>query len=161
MPATDLVSRFMRKVLESSRYLVVIAVVGLLVTAIATFGSAGAKSVEFVGNVFDGQWRKDLLVLDLLKVIDTYLLAIVQVIVVVGLYELFVGELEVPGWLRVDSLDELKKAIVDVLVVFIAVKGIEGLLAKGDPLDALTYVGAASVLILVLTAFRLAKTSAR
>lgn len=151
----------MNKILASSRFLVVIAVVGLLVTGIATFGSAGAKSVEFVGNVFDGDWRKDALVLDLLKVIDTYLLAVVQLIVVIGLYELFIGELEVPEWLRVDSLDDLKKAIIDVLVVFIAVKGIEGLLSKGDPLDVLAYVGAVSLLILVLTAFRIAKVAGK
>lgn len=146
--------------LAKSRYLVVIAVIGLLVTAIATFGAAGAKSVDFVGNVFDGQWRKDAMILDLLKVIDTYLLAVVQLIVSIGLYELFVGEVSVPEWLRVDSLDDLKKAIIDVLVVFVAVKGIEGLLSKGDPLDVLTYVGATGILILVLTAFRIAKVAA-
>lgn len=136
-----------------------VAVIGLLVTTIATFGAAGAKSVEFLGNVFDGQWRKDALILDLLKVIDTYLLAVVQLIVVIGLYELFIGELAVPEWLRVDSLDELKKAIIDVLVVFMAVKGIEGLLSKGDPLDVLTYVGAVAVLILALTVFKVARVT--
>lgn len=151
----------MKRALEAARYLVLIAVVGLLVTTVTTFGAAGAKSVEFVGNVFDGQWRKDALILDLLKVIDTYLLAVVQFIVVIGLYELFIGELAVPAWLKVDSLDELKKAIIDVLVVFIAVKGIEGLLSKGDPLDVLTYVGAVGILIVVLTAFRVAKSSGK
>ena len=149
----------MKRLLESTRYLVLVAVAGLLVTAVATFGAAAAKSVDFVGNVFDGQWRKDLLVLELLKVVDTYLLAVVQIIVVIGLFELFVAELNVPQWLRVDSLDELKKVIIDVLVVFVAVKGIESLLVKGEPIDALIRVGAAGVLILVLTAFRMAKST--
>jgi uncharacterized membrane protein YqhA len=151
----------MNKALASTRYLVLIAVAGLLITSIATFGAAGAKSIEFVGNVFDGQWRKDTMILDLLKVIDTYLLAVVQLIVVVGLYELFIGAVSVPEWLRVDSLDDLKKAIIDVLVVFIAVKGIEGLLSKSDPLDVLAYVGASGLLILVLTAFRIAKVAGK
>jgi uncharacterized membrane protein YqhA len=70
---------------------------------------------------------------DLLEVVDTYLLAIVQLIVVIGLYELFVGALDVPGWLKARSLEDLKKSIVDVLIVFIRVKGVERLVAVKNP----------------------------
>ena len=100
-------------------------------------------------------------VVSLLKVIDTYLLALVQLIIAVGLYELFVGSLSVPEWLRIESLDDLKKSIIDILVVFVAVKGIEGLLKQESALQALTFVGAAASLILVLTLFRLAKVAGK
>jgi uncharacterized membrane protein YqhA len=100
-------------------------------------------------------------VISLLKTIDTYLLALIQFIMVIGLYELFIGELDVPEWLRIDSLDDLKKSIVDILVIFVAVKGIEGLLKQKDPLDALTFVGGAASLILVLTLFRYVKVAGR
>jgi uncharacterized membrane protein YqhA len=83
----------------------------------------------------------------------------VQFIIVIGLYELFIGELDVPQWLKIDSLDDLKKSIIDILVIFVAVKGIEGLLKQKDPLDALTFVGASASLILVLTLFRVAKVA--
>jgi uncharacterized membrane protein YqhA len=147
------------KVLASTRFIVVIAVVGLLATTLATFGWSVAKSVQFINDLLDGEWRKDTAVVSLLKTIDTYLLAIVQFIVVVGLYELFIGDLHVPEWLRIDSLDDLKKAIVDVLVVFVAVKGIEGLLKQQEPLDTLIFVGSAGVLIVVLTMFRMVKVA--
>lgn len=153
--------RMFRKILEASRLLALIAVAGLLVTCLATFGWSIARTVLFVSELFDGKWRSDLQVVALLKTVDTYLLALVQLIIAIGLYELFVGELSVPEWLRVESIDDLKKSIVDILVIFVAVKGIEGLLKQETPLAALTFVGAVSSLILVLTLFRLAKVAGK
>ncbi|MBU3704399.1 MAG: YqhA family protein [Ilumatobacteraceae bacterium] len=147
------------KVLGPARYIAIIAVIGLLVTSVATFGWSIARTVLFVDDLFQGKWRSDDQVVSLLKTIDTYLLALVQFIIVIGLYELFIGELDVPQWLKIDSLDDLKKSIIDILVIFVAVKGIEGLLKQKDPLDALTFVGASASLILVLTLFRIAKVA--
>ena len=151
----------LKKTLGFARYIAIVAVIGLLATSVATFGWSIARTVLFVSDLFEGKWRTDTQVVSLLKTIDIYLLAIVQFIIVVGLYELFIGELDVPEWLKIESLDELKKPIIDILVVFVAVKGIEGLLKQEDPLDALTFVGAAASLILVLTLFRLAKEAAK
>jgi uncharacterized membrane protein YqhA len=147
------------KVLGLARYIAIIAVIGLLITSVATFGWSIARTVLFVDDLFQGKWRSDDQVVSLLKTIDTYLLALVQFIIVIGLYELFIGELDVPQWLKIDSLDDLKKSIIDILVIFVAVKGIEGLLKQKDPLDALTFVGASASLILVLTLFRIAKVA--
>ncbi|MBU6226242.1 MAG: YqhA family protein [Acidobacteria bacterium] len=147
------------KILGPARYIAIIAVIGLLITSVATFGWSIARTVLFVDDLFQGKWRSDEQVVSLLKTIDTYLLALVQFIIVIGLYELFIGELDVPQWLKIDSLDDLKKSIIDILVIFVAVKGIEGLLKQKDPLDALTFVGASASLILVLTLFRVAKVA--
>ena len=147
------------KVLGPARYIAIIAVIGLLITSVATFGWSIARTVLFVDDLFQGKWRSDDQVVSLLKTIDTYLLALVQFIIVIGLYELFIGELDVPQWLKIDSLDDLKKSIIDILVIFVAVKGIEGLLKQKDPLDALTFVGASASLILVLTLFLIAKVA--
>ena len=145
----------MKRILEKVRYLVVIAVAGLTVTMVATFGWAIAKTVRLIGTLLDGGWRSDLSMVDLLEVIDTYLLAIVQLIVVIGLYELFIGALDVPDWLKARSLEDLKKSIVDVLIVFIGVKGVERLVAVQEPIDALTYTAAVAILIAALSLFRL------
>jgi uncharacterized membrane protein YqhA len=149
----------LRKVLGPARYIAIIAVIGLLATSVSTFGWSVARTVLFVSDLFEGKWRTDEQVIALLKTIDIYLLALIQFIMVIGLYELFIGELDVPDWLKIDSIDDLKKSIIDILVIFVAVKGIEGLLKQKDPLDALTFVGAASSLILVLTLFRFVKVA--
>lgn len=145
----------MKLVLERIRHVVVVAVAGLTVTMMVTFAWAIAKTVRLIGVLLDGGWRNDLSMVDLLEVIETYLLAIVQLIVAIGLYELFIGALDVPDWLKARSLEDLKKSIVDVLIVFIGVKGVERLVAIQEPLDALTYTGAVATLIAALSLFRL------
>jgi len=151
----------LRRVLGPARYIAIIAVIGLLATSVSTFGWSVARTVLFISDLFECKWRTDEQVIALLKTIDIYLLSLIQFIMVIGLYELFIGELDVPEWLKIDSIDDLKKSIVDILVIFVAVKGIEGLLKQKDPLDALTFVGAAASLILVLTLFRLAKEAGK
>ncbi len=145
----------MKRLLEHVRYVVVIAVAGLTLTMGVTFAWAIAKTVRLMGTLLDGGWRSDLSMVDLLEVIDTYLLAIVQLIVAIGLYELFIGALDVPDWLKARSLEDLKKSIVDVLIVFIGVKGVERLVAVQEPIDALTYTAAVAILIAALSLFRL------
>ena len=147
--------------LSQARYLVLIAVAGLTVLSVATFAWAIAKTVKLFGALLDGGWRGDVALVDLLGVIEMYLLAIVQLIVAIGLYELFVGDLDVPNWLEVTSLDDLKKSIVDVLVVFLGVKGIEGLVEAERPLDALMLVGATAALIVALSLFRMVTARAK
>jgi len=151
----------LRRVLGPARYIAIIAVIGFLATSVSTFGWSVARTLLFISDLLEGKWRTDEQVIALLKTIDIYLLALVQFIMVIGLYELFIGELDVPEWLKIDSIDDLKNSIVDILVIFVAVKGIEGLLKQKDPLDALTFVGAAASLILVLTLFRLAKEAGK
>ena len=145
----------MKRLLEHVRYVVVIAVAGLTLTMGVTFAWAIAKTVRLMGTLLDGGWRSDLSMVDLLEVIDTYLLAIVQLIVAIGLYELFISALDVPDWLKARSLEDLKKSIVDVLIVFIGVKGVERLVAVQEPIDALTYTAAVAILIAALSLFRL------
>jgi uncharacterized membrane protein YqhA len=150
----------MRHLLNRCGLIVHIAVAGLFATALATFGWAIARTVQFVIDLLSGSWDEALLVVDLLEVIDTYLIAIVQIIVVIGLYELFVGDLDVPDWLEARSLDDLKKSLVDVLIVVLAVKGIEKLISAKRPVDALYYAAAVAVMVVAFTLFRSSKTVA-
>lgn len=63
------------KILGPARYIAIIAVIGLLITSVATFGWSIARTVLFVDDLFQGKWRSDEQVVSLLKTIDTYLLA--------------------------------------------------------------------------------------
>lgn len=147
----------MKRIVGLSRYLVLGAVLGFALLSIATFIWGGAKTVLLFSDLLDGAWRKDFSLVKLLQVIDTYLLAIVQLIVALGLYELFIGDLDLPDWLHIRSLDDLKKSVVDVLVIFVAIKGVEVLFDSGTSADRLRSVGAVALLIGALTMFRLVK----
>ena len=147
----------MRHLLNRSGLVVQVAVLGLFVTTAATFGWAIVRTGQFVVDLVDGGLADDQLLITLLEVIDTYLIATVQLIFVIGLYELFVGDLDVPAWLEVHSLDDLKKSLIDALIVVLAVKGVEKLVAAKEPLDALSYAGAIAALVVSFTWFRSVK----
>jgi uncharacterized membrane protein YqhA len=142
----------MRAVLERFRYVVALASLVLVVTCLATVGWSIALTVQFIGDLFDGGWRGRELTVDLLGIIDLILIATVQVVVAIGLWELFVGELSVPEWLRVDSLGKLKTALAELIVLVIAVKFAEKLINVKEPLDVLWYALGVSAVGLMLVA---------
>jgi uncharacterized membrane protein YqhA len=141
-----------RWMLERLRLLIVVAVVGLTLTTVVTLGWGVARAVALIGVLLAGGWLEDATLVGLLEVVDLFLVATVQMIVVLGLYELFVGDLDLPDWLTVRNLGELKQPIVDVLVVLMVIKFIERALTV-PPLDALHYGLAYAVVIGALVAF--------
>ncbi|MFN8024526.1 MAG: YqhA family protein [Acidimicrobiales bacterium] len=143
-----------RRSVGDVRFLAHVAVAGLCASTVTTFGIAIGKTVRLVDKAMRHGAGDELVIVSVLEAIDTHLLAVVQLIVAIGLYELFIGDLRVPDWLEARSLEDLKKPIVDVLVVFVAIKGIERFVVEDEPLDALAAVGAAAVLIAALTLFR-------
>jgi uncharacterized membrane protein YqhA len=151
----------LRHILNRSGLIVQLAVLGLFVTTTATFGWAIVRTGHFVVDLIDGGLADDQLLVTLLEVIDTYVIATVQLIFVIGLYELFVDDLDVPAWLEVHSLDDLKKSLIDALIVVLAVKGIEKLVAAKAPLDALYYAAAVGLLVVAFTWFRSLKSGAK
>lgn len=143
-----------KRVLGYSRFIVLIAVVGFAALSIATFVWGAAKSILLFDNLLEGKWREEASLVKVLQITDTYLLAVVQMIVALGLYELFIGRLVLPEWLIITSLDDLKKKVIDVLVVFVAVKGVEELFSDHSSADMLRVVGAVAILIAALTFFK-------
>lgn len=142
------------RVVGATRYVALIAVVGLGLLSLTTFVWAIAKSVKLVDTLVHGGWKRSTSLVVLLQAVDVYLLAVVLLIVALGLYELFVGSLLLPQWLVVHSFDELKKSVIDVLVVFVAVRGVEDLFTVPEAADRLMSVGAVALLIGALTFFK-------
>ena len=61
-------------------------------------------------------------IVDVLTAIDAILLGTVLLVIGYGIYELFIdAEIDVPTWLRVDDLDDLKTKLIGVVVAIIAV----------------------------------------
>ena len=141
------------RTLERLRILVVaVAVVGLSLTTLTTLVWATARAVRFVALLVTGGWAQDAPLIDLLEIIDLFLVAVVQLIVVLGLYELFIADLDLPDWLTVHDLGELKRSVVDLLVVIIGIKYLERSLASTAG-ETLNYGIATAVVILALVAF--------
>lgn len=143
----------LEKMLVAFRYVFLIAVAGALALALGLFiyggfltGSLLVQALDFQN--FGRKEAKDFTVAAI-EVIDLFLIATVSYIVGLGLYELFVdNKLELPGWLQIHSLDDLKSRLVGVLVVVMGITFLGYITTwKGDDLSPLALgVGVALVI---------------
>ncbi|MFN8473957.1 MAG: YqhA family protein [Anaerolineae bacterium] len=147
------------KTLAGARYVFLIAVISTLILALGLFiyGAVAAGSVLWQALDFRDFARKEAkdVVVAAIEVIDLFLIATVAYITGLGLYELFVDDkLELPGWLQIHSLDDLKSRLIGVLVVVIAISYL-GFIAtwKGGDWAPLAFGGGAALIIAALTFF--------
>ncbi len=133
------------------RFIVVPACLILAFTSILTMGWSAAKAVDLARLLFTGGWKSDQTLIALLNVVDLILVATVQVIISLGLWELFINDLDLPDWLTVHSLSDLKRSLSEALVLVLAIKFFERLLAS-TALDALYYAAAVALVSGVLVA---------
>jgi uncharacterized membrane protein YqhA len=137
----------MAAMLARVRYLAIVAVVGVLVQAVVTYGWAAYQTFDFCRDLFvDGAAEDDRTVVELLQVLDLYLIGTVLMITSIGLYELFVGPVELPSWLVITTLSDLKTKLVEVIVLVLGLKFVEKAVTATDAQDVFWYgLGTASV----------------
>ncbi len=152
----------MRRLIELSRYVVILPAIGslvggliLIVIGLWEMGSAAIKLLQ------TGVPLKESTV-SVLASVDTLLLATVLLVIGYGLYELFVDEsLQLPAWLQINSLDDLKGKLIGVVVAVIAVVFL-GELVEGKDSEATMRVGiGAGALVIALAVFMYATRSMR
>jgi uncharacterized membrane protein YqhA len=140
----------MAPIVGNLRYLVI--VVGIAIQAVATFGWGVWITVDFVYDlVTTSAWQQETTIVELLQVLDVYLIGTVLVITAIGLYELFIAEVQLPAWLVIRNLSDLKTKIVEVVVLVIGIKFVEKLVTTKEPIDVLWYgLGSAAVMAVLI-----------
>lgn len=112
----------MRKILGLTRYAVVVPAIASMIGALLLMAQG---SIEIVKVVIDAVLYNSYLkvtIVDVLTAVDAILLGTVLLVIGYGLYELFVDtRIEVPDWLQVKDLDDLKSKLIGVVVAIIAV----------------------------------------
>jgi uncharacterized membrane protein YqhA len=142
----------LRRILASSRYLVVIAVIGSFLSSLVVlvYGSLTVFSIGFDAfshGAFNVNGAKHLSV-EFIEVIDLLLLGTVLYIIALGLYELFIDEtLPTPSWLVITSLDDLKAKLTGVIIVLLAVTFLAEVV-NWDGSSNILYLGVAVGLVL-------------
>jgi uncharacterized membrane protein YqhA len=153
-----------RRVLASSRFFITMAVLGSFLTAVALLIYATMVAVVTIAHVFrlrhepiDIEHLKDLSV-DVLELIDAFLLGTVVYIVALGLYLLFVDpRLPLPGWLHIRDIEELKAKVVAVIVVLLGVSFLPFVVAwEGG--RSILYLGLAVAAVIAALSFLLLVT---
>jgi len=117
-------------------------------------------SVEMVAvvieSVSDKTTLKDVIV-DVIKEIEAILLGTVLLVIGFGLYELFIDtNIQVPDWLRVQDLDDLKSKLIGVVVAIIAVVFVGIFVDSNRASDVISYGVGAGALVVGLAIFAFA-----
>jgi uncharacterized membrane protein YqhA len=161
-----MIERLFEKFLWNSRFVVLIAVIASLVTALATFFIATVDVWYLVSHLGEyislvGKERYEFraeTVAHVVEVIDGYLLATVLFIFALGLYELFISKIDEAEnsahskVLAVNSLDDLKSKLARVVLMILIVKFFEHAVNMSfhTPLDLLALAGGISLIALAL-----------
>jgi uncharacterized membrane protein YqhA len=94
---------------------------------------------------------------DVLTAIDAILLGTVLLVIGFGLYELFIDtNIQVPPWLRVEDLDDLKSKLIGVVVAIIAVVFVGIFVDSNRASDVISYGVGAGALVVGLAIFAFA-----
>jgi uncharacterized membrane protein YqhA len=147
----------MRKILGLTRYAVIIPSIASIIGALLLMaqGSISIMMVIFDAVVNDA-YLKDTIV-DVLTAVDAILLGTVLLVIGYGLFELFVDtRLEVPTWLQVRDLDDLKSKLIGVVVAIIAVVFVGVFVDTNRAADVVSYGLGAGALVAGLALFALA-----
>jgi uncharacterized membrane protein YqhA len=142
----------MKKLLENSKYIVNFAVISTLLASAATFIWATVKMFSTLYHMFIeiGSEHSSVTTTHLVGILDTFILAVIFYIFSVALYELFIGPLDLPVWLEIKTLEDLKKILSSVIALMLAVTFLEHISEWTDPLGTLFFGIAISVVIFSL-----------
>jgi uncharacterized membrane protein YqhA len=126
----------MKQVVEKSRYLAVLGVIGLLATGVVAFTWGLYKTGLAILSVLTTDAQSTTIILETIKIMDIFLVATTLLIFAASLYELFIAELNVPEWMIAHNLHELKSKLSSMIVLVMAGKFAEDLFSgvKGNDL---------------------------
>jgi uncharacterized membrane protein YqhA len=151
------VSRFSR-VVGRSRFIVLLAVAGVMLVAITLFLLGTVQAVTGVYHAWEsvvrGTSSNTELTVEFLEIVSLMLKAVVFYIIGVGLYSLFVAPLNITVSLGVQTLSDLESKVVSVVVVILGVTFLEHFIAWKDPLATLQFGAAAALVVAALVLFQ-------
>lgn len=138
-----------RHLIGYSRFLTAVPCVGLLIAAVALTVSTLISTVLITVEAVQGHVTMQEMLVEYIEYADFFLLGVVLYIMSVGLYALFIDdETEMPAWLEIHTLDDLKEKLIGVLGVVIGVNFLGRLIHGTAALDlALIGIGSAAVVM--------------
>jgi len=112
------------KFIAGIRFFMLIPIIGLAVAAFVLFIEGGNELVHLLVKMFVEAAKtgtKGDIVVGIVEVIHLFLVGTVLFLTSLGLYQLFIHVLPLPGWLKMNNIDELELNLVGIVVVVLAV----------------------------------------
>ena len=144
----------MNRILSSVRYAVVIPSIASILGAMLLMFQGTIEMVRVIIDVAVNGTNLKITIIDVLTSIDGILLGTVLLVIGYGLYELFIDEdLNVPQWLKIQDLDDLKSKLIGVVVAIIAVVFVGVFVDSNRATDVISYGVGAGALVVGLAIF--------
>ncbi len=154
----------MKRLLGLTRYVVVVPALASILGALLLMAQGSFTMVVAVIDSIQSQYGLKETIVEVLTAIDAILLGTVLLVIGYGLYELFIDtDIDVPMWLKVEDLDDLKSKLIGVVVAIIAVVFVGVFVDSNRADDVIAYgVGAGALVAgLALFAFTTGKLGKR
>jgi uncharacterized membrane protein YqhA len=149
----------MKTLLESSRYIVLVVVACSAVLCIGAIGWGILETANVISKLLTAYKDASTMVGSFVQVMDIFLIAAALYIFTVALYELFIGDLNLPAWLVIHNFDELKTLLSNLVILILAVSFAKLFLERKEAVDTLLYGAAVGLVAYVLILYRRHETS--
>ncbi len=144
----------MKKLMSVTRYAVFVPALASIVGALLLMAQGSYAMVMAVVDAVTENYGLKATIVEVLTAVDAILLGTVLLVIGYGLYELFIdAELDVPLWLRVNNLDDLKSKLIGVVVAIIAVVFVGVFVDSNRTEDVIAYGVGAGALVAGLAIF--------
>ena len=137
----------MNRILANTRYAVFIPAMASILGALLLMFQGSVAMVRAIIDVIENGTKLKVTIVEILTAVDGILLGTVLLVIGYGLYELFIDEdIDVPAWLQVHDLDDLKSKLIGVVVAIIAVIFVGVFVDSNRAGDVISYgVGAGAI----------------
>jgi uncharacterized membrane protein YqhA len=149
----------MKNLLRSSRYLLIIPVIGSLLLTLGIVVMGIGRIVDStIGIILKGNFSAKaakLMSTAVIETIDLFLVGTVAYITAIGLYKLFISkeEIKLPIQLNIKTLKNLEDKIIGVIVAALAVAFLGAVANSDDKSGILYYGGGIAIVIVALAVF--------
>ncbi len=147
----------MKSIFGFTRFIVILGVIGSLILSVLLFAASlfeAIQTVIHVVGVFGNEEALREATIGVIRLADDMLIAAAMYIIAAGLYELFIGKANLPEWLTVSTLDDLKDRLIGVSVAVLVVNVVEEVATSANANDVLLTGIAVAVVILAVSAYK-------
>jgi uncharacterized membrane protein YqhA len=143
----------LHKLLQGSRYLVLLPVVAMVIASAVVFVWGSVMEVVTIVHLVQTRETPTEVSVQFIQLMDVFLVAVGLLIFGLGLEQLFISELDVPGWLRVRTLHDLKARLSSIIILVMCILFLDHLVEWKSALDMLYIGGAVALVSMALIAF--------
>lgn len=157
----------MQRIIGLSRFIVALGVFSSVLVSLFLFVAVTVRTlrliIEEIPRIGLGSEKATkALVVAAIEQADTVLIAAALLIIGIGLYELFIGQIKnVPHWLEVKTLDDLKEKLISLIVAVLAVNFFIYVSEWDGSSDILSLGIGIGVVVISLASFNLIKVNAK